>query len=275
MLIKLLSGTMLAIFCMVPLISDAVDIEDALILYLPINEGKGDTVNDLGPLGFDTEMSKPPPQWVKVKDNPLLENALEFDGEENFVKIDMNGQGHDLDAHWTEDMGMSICAWVKVLNTATDSHGQNRQPVVMKGSGGGWEFALYVYDDFGAGMSVWNCGGSGVSEPSAAGTLPSGEWHYHCGTFNTEDGVAVYVAGGENPVVQQAPNANVPCDGDRPVFLAHREDGQWLNAVIAEVRIWERVIEPEEMELAMNSIGGLAVHPAGSLTTSWGKIKTR
>ncbi|MFC1714142.1 LamG domain-containing protein [Candidatus Poribacteria bacterium] len=275
MLTKLLSGIMLAIFCMIPLISGAQDIEDALVLYLPINEGNGDEVKDLGPFGFETEMSEPPPQWVKVNDNPLLSTALEFDGTGNFVKIDMAGQGHDLDSHIDEEKGVSICAWVKVLEVGTDAAAQTRQPAVMKGNSGAWEFALYVHDDFGAGMSVWDCGGTGVSEPSAAGKLPRGEWHYVCGTFNAADGVAVYVDADKNPVVQQAPNANVPCDGNRPVFLAHREDGQWLNAVIAEVRIWERVIDAEEIELAMKSIGGLSVHPAGSLTTAWGKIKVQ
>jgi hypothetical protein len=38
----------------------------------------------------------------------------------------------------------------------------------MKGNGtAGWEYTLYVYDDFKLGFSVWNCGGSGVSEPSS------------------------------------------------------------------------------------------------------------
>lgn len=98
MLTKLLSGTTLAIFCMVPLISGAVDIEDGLVLYLPLNEGKGSEVKDLGPFQFETEMSDKPPQWVKVDDNPPIGNALEFDGQENFVKTDMAGQ--DLIRMW-------------------------------------------------------------------------------------------------------------------------------------------------------------------------------
>ncbi len=273
MLQRLFIGILLTVSWCVPLTSIAADIQDGLVLYLPLNEGRGQDVKDLGPFHFKTEMSEKPPEWVKVADNPLIDTALKFDGKENFVMIDMAGQGHDIDSHVDKQKGLSICAWVKVIKTGTDGHGQTRQPVVMKGAGGGWEFALYVYDGALPGMSVWNCAGSGVAEPS--GGVLGKEWHYMCGTFDLKDGVAVYLDGDENPVTQGAVGGNAPCDGTRPVFIAHREDGQWLNAIIAEVRMWERVISVDEMKLAMQSIGGgLPVRPAGLLTTVWGEIRT-
>lgn len=267
----LLSGLLIAAFCAIPLAASAADIEDGLWLYLPLNEGKGDTVNDLGPNKFETEMSDKAPKWVKP-DHPKLQNALEFDGQENYVMIDMAGQGNDIDSHTDEKKGLSICAWVKVIKTGTKTN-QDRQPIVMKGNGGAWEFALYVYNALQAGMSVWNCGGSGVSEPSG-GNLGA-DWHYQCGTFKLKEGVKVYLDAEKNPVAEAASNANAPCDGTRPVFLAYREDGQWLNADIAEVRMWDRVIDLDEMKLAMETIGGLSVEPTGKLATTWAKVKAR
>jgi hypothetical protein len=187
--------------------------------------------------------------------------------------IDMQGQGKDIDSHVDDKKGLSICAWVKVIKTGTDAHGQTRQPIVMKGAGGAWEFSLYVYDDFAPGMSVWNCGGSGVSEPSG-GNLGN-DWHFQCGTFTAKEGVKVYVDADKNPVTEAGVNANIPCDGNRPVFIAHREDGQWLNAVVGEVWMWDRLIEVGDMEAAMKTVGGLAVNPADRLPTTWGKIKNR
>ena len=146
----------------------------------------------------------------------------------------------------------------------------------MKGNANQWEFALYIYDNFGAGMSVWTCPGSGVSEPSTGGTAPQGKWIHQCGTFKLKEGVKVYVDGKKEPVAQAGDNGNGPCEeGTRPVFIAHREDGQWLNAVIAEVYMWDRVIDIDEMNLAMKTIGGLAVQPGGKLTTTWGNVKRR
>ncbi|MFQ6042920.1 MAG: LamG domain-containing protein, partial [Candidatus Poribacteria bacterium] len=157
-------------------------------------------------------------------------------------------------------------AWVKVHATATDPHGQTRQPVVMKGAGGEWEYALYIYDDFKVGFSVWNCGGSGVSEPSG-GNLPKDEWHYVAGSFEPGVGSKAYIDG--ELVAEGKVNANVPCDGTRPIFIAHREDGQFLNASIDEVRIWDEALSAEKIASFMY----VPVEPAGRLTATWGKIK--
>ena len=271
--------SVIAVLSLPAVLLNAADIEDGLWLYLPMNEGAGNKVTDHGPHNFDTELSKSPPKWVDAKHDESGPNnigpALEFDGTSNYVKIDMASQGKDIDSHFDTDKGLTICAWIKVLNVATDAHGQTRQPVVMKGGPNQWEFALYIYDNFGAGMSVWTCPGSGVSEPSTPDSVPESQWIHHCGTFKLTEGVKVYINGEEDPVAQAGDNSNGPCEaGDRPVFIAHREDGQWLNAIIAEVYMWERVIDIDEIYLAMNTIGGLTtVQPGGKLTTTWGKVK--
>ena len=267
--------SLIAVFSVSTLLVNAADIEDGLWMYLPLNEGTGQVVSDHGPNEFKTELSKSAPKWVDAK-HEKLKKVMEFDGKATYVKIDMSGQGNDIDSHFDKKAGISICAWVKPLKVGTDAHGQTRQPIVMKGAGGQWEFALYIYDNFGAGMSVWTCPGSGVSEPSTGGTAPQGKWTHQCGTFLLGEGVRVYVNGEKDPVAQAGDNGNGPCEaGNRPVFIAHREDGQWLNAVIGEVYMWDRVIDVDEMNLAMNTIGGLAVQPGGKLSTTWGNIKRR
>ena len=267
---------LITVFSLSTFLVNAADIEDGLWMYLPLNEGAGQTVADYGPNNFEIELSETPPKSVDA-DHDDIATAMEFDGTSNYVKIDMAAQGKDIDSHFDPTKGLTICAWVKVLNVGTDAHGQTRQPVVMKGGANQWEFALYVYDNFGAGMSVWTCPGSGVSEPSTADAAPQNQWIHQCGTFKLEEGVRVYVDGNETPVAQADDNGNGPCDaGERPVYIAHREDGQWLNAVIAEVYIWERVIDIDEINLAMNTTGGLTpVQPGGKLTTTWGNIKRR
>ena len=47
--------------CGVATFASAQNIEDGLVLYLPMNEGAGKKVNDLSPLGFDTELSPDAP----------------------------------------------------------------------------------------------------------------------------------------------------------------------------------------------------------------------
>ncbi len=269
------STLLVAVFATTTFYTYAADIEDGLWMYLPMNEGAGQKVADHGPHNFDTELSKTAPKWVDAKHEDLGK-VMEFDGKSTYIKIDMESQKKDIDSHFEEKQGITICAWVKPLKVGTDAHGQSRQPIVMKGNANQWEFALYIYDNFGAGMSVWTCPGSGVSEPSTAATAPQGKWIHQCGTFLLKEGVRVYVNGEKDPVAEAPDKGNGPCEtGTRPVFIAHREDGQWLNAVIAEVYIWDRVIDVDEMNLAMETIGGLAVQPGGKLTTTWGNMKLR
>ncbi|MEO2004349.1 MAG: LamG domain-containing protein, partial [Candidatus Poribacteria bacterium] len=224
------------------------------------DEGSGDvagnTVGDDGVLVGS-------PAWV----NGHTDGALEFDGTTNYVEIPL-----DLSPQAPGNGGqLSICAWVNVLATETDAHGQTRQPILLKGGGDEWEYALYVYDDFGAGMSVWNCAGSGVAEPSAPGTLPQGEWHHTCGTFDITDGIRVYVDGVE--VAEAAPNAEEPCDGSTFPRVGSRVDGQFLNALIDEVAVWNRALTVDEVIQNMATALSTPVEPQGKLATSWGMTK--
>ena len=254
------------------LVANAANIEKGLFLYLLIDGSAGDKIKDYGPNNFKTEMSKAAPKWVQGN-QPKFDKALVFDGEENYVKIDVADQGEDFDAHFDKKKGITICAWVKVIKTGTDAHGQTRQPIVIKGAGGAWEFALYVYDDLKAGMSVWTCGGSNDSEPRD-GKLGT-DWHYQCGTFNIKEGVKVYLDGKKDIIAQAGPAAGkTACGtGTRPIFIAHREDGQWLNAVIAQVRMWERIISVNEMDMAMKTTS-MAVRHLDKLSMTWGDIKS-
>jgi hypothetical protein len=252
-------------FLLVPFAMGAKLRDDTVVLYLPFDEGQGEEVKDLsksdktGVLGGNKL-----PEWVPGK----FGMALEFDGETNFVRVEETP-----DFSFASDPGtITLAAWVKIIKTGTDNATQNRQPVIMKGNSGAWEYALYIYDGGTAGMSVWNNGGTGVAEPSGGTFIEDGSWHAVAGTFDADDGVKVYVDG--EIVAEGAPNGNVPGNGTRNVFIGHREDGQYLNAVIDDVRIWNRVLEQEEIvETMQTPLTGLAVYPDGHLTTTWGSVK--
>ena len=59
--------SLIAVFSLSTLPVNAADIEDGLWMYLPLNEGAGNTVKDHGPNSFDTELSKSAPKWVDAK----------------------------------------------------------------------------------------------------------------------------------------------------------------------------------------------------------------
>lgn len=259
--------SLVTVFLLTPMAMGAKLRDDTVVLYLPFDEGKGDEVKDLsksGKTGVLGSKGKKNPEWVDGK----FGKALEFDGETSFVQIDDTP-----DFSFAGDPGtMTLAAWVKVIKTATDKHDQNRQPIVMKGNSGQWEYALYIYDGAMAGMSVWDNGGTGVAEPSGGPALDDGEWHAVVGTFDSKGGVKVYADG--ELVAQGANGPNVPGNGTRNVFIGHREDGQFLNAIIDDVRIWNRVLDEDEIiETMASPLSGLAVHSDGKMATMWGDIK--
>jgi hypothetical protein len=258
---------LLAGFLLAPLAAKARLRDETVVLYLPFEEGSGEETKDLsnsGKIGVLSTTGNDLPEWVDGK----FGKALEFDGETNFVEVQDTP-----DFSFASDPGtITLAAWVKVIATGTDAHDQTRQPIVMKGDPSAWEYALYIYDGGIAGMSVWDNGGTGVAEPSGGTTIMDDQWHAVVGTFDSEDGVKVYVDG--NLVTEAAPNQNVPGNGQRNVVVGHREDGQFLNAIIDDVRIWDRVLEDDEIAETMASpLSGLAVHPDGSLAWKWGQIK--
>ena len=105
----ILFTVLIALFSAPTLLVNAADIEDGLWMYLPLNEGAGQDVADHGPNGFDTELSKTAPKWVDAKHDDIAK-AMEFDGKAAYVKIDMAGQKKDIDSHFNDKQGMTICA---------------------------------------------------------------------------------------------------------------------------------------------------------------------
>lgn len=237
-------------------------IDKSVILYLPFEEGKGNTTKDYSDSKMDGALVKDP-KWVEGR----FGMAIEFNGKDNYVEVPF-----DVNAH--VDKGeLSLCAWVKVFAVNTDAHGQTRQPIIMKGAGGMWEFALYIYDAWGAGQSYWQCGGAGVTEPNTAGNIEKGKWHAVCSTFKLKGMTRVYVDG-KLVIEDGGRNGDICRTGTRPVRIASREDGQFLNAAVDEVRIYDRELSAAEVAATMQApLGSLAVRPQGRLATRWAQLK--
>ena len=73
--------------------------DESLILYLPFNEGEGDTAFDRSRFGHDGKLDAP--KWVPGK----FGKALEFDGEDDVViietKVLKNSRWKDQTVHWS------------------------------------------------------------------------------------------------------------------------------------------------------------------------------
>ena len=149
---------------------------------------------------------------------------------------------------------MTIEAWVKVNAINTDAHGQTRQPVIAKGSptaGQKWQWALYINDNLSVGSSFWkDCDGSSHNEvKSAANTIKLNEWTHIAMVYSNGNYNRVYINGVLS--AEKTTFSGTLCDNSAPVRIASRIDGQYLNAEVDEVRIWNEAKTAASLRTSM------------------------
>ena len=240
--------------------------DPSLVLYLPFDEGEGGTATDASMFGNDGELDDP--DWVDGK----IGSALEFDGQGDVVIIETKDsdelqlpEGGTLEC-WFQLQGQGNSVWPRILSKeSTTSHH------------GGYALRLNwaQKQQFELGMQ-----GSAIVFDNPEGKFPSsdikpGVWYHGAATFQAGSQI-VYLNG---ELVKSSGDLQLPED-DRKNEL--RIGGSFagprnFEGIIDEVRIWNRVLAPDEikanMDLSFSDL--LAVSPNGRLTTTWGRIKTR
>ncbi len=236
--------SLIVFWCCISSRASAQDIATGLIGHWKLDESSGALATDSSGNGHDGTYGNGP-----LLGTPGIQNtAVQFDGTNDKVTIP---DDPSFSSHTTT--GLTVSAWVQVLAVNTDLHSQTRQPIVAKGYSGNWEWALYIYSTQRAGFSSWQCGGSGHNELSGGPTIPLGVWTHVAATY--QDGVAnrVYVNGLE--VASSTSFIGSPCDSNRPVLIGSREDGQYLNAMIDDVRIYNRVLSATDVAALHGLVG--------------------
>lgn len=140
---------------------------------------------------------------------------------------------------------ISVSAWINVHEIATDNHHQGRQPVAAKGFSGDWEWALYVYDDRSAGFSTWQSGGSGHNEWRTASGLVGEDWVHLAAVFTDNVSGTVFVNG--NSEATSASFRGSANNGVHDLHIGAREDGQFLNADIDDLWVFNTALSEEDI----------------------------
>lgn len=249
-----------------------------LMVYLPFDDGRGDTTKDDSPNGNDGQLVGGP-KWVNGKFN----GALEFDGEDDYVVIEKSNS-------LKFDSGdFTVEGWVnlsknKLTGTPGGRFANNRGTgaggtlhgwqikIINEGGGGKWGFMDSGIDDASGDYKVHNPGFKVTTAP-----YDNGVW-YHVGVVYTAGtGLSFYVNGELDGEVEVKNYGSL--DNDLPVVIgaAIAHDGirearlsQYFPGMIDDVRLWSRALSPEELKANME---GFAVEPAGKLATIWGEIK--
>ncbi len=140
----------------------------------------------------------------------------------------------------------TIAAWVKFSSTLTQFTG-----ILAKGkpNGGNVGYQLFVVNGSRAGFDVTSTGGT-FRTLEGAKSLNDGQWHFIVCTASTTNGeTAVYIDGVLDRSGLYGP-LNCAIDNDRPLFIGkERNSTLFFNGSIDDVRIYNRIITSEEMQL--------------------------
>ena len=218
----------------------AADITTGLVGHWKLNETSGTTASDSSGNGRNGTYTNAP----TLNQTGQCSTAVSFDGSDDYVTIADNAE---FSKHTST--GQTVAGWVKV--TTIPSTGTSRAPIAAKGTSSAWEWALYVYRNdsttWYAGASYWQQSGSTHNEIGySTTTFTTGTWVHVAMTFAPGVANKLYVNG--SLVATGTTFTGSPYDGTRSVQIGRREDGKYLNAVIDDVRVYNRVLSASDIE---------------------------
>jgi len=249
-----------ALVCLV-MASSALAGDPDLVFYFSYdNPIEGDTITDESDNGFKGTVKNKADQV----DGGKRGKAMEF---ESGSYIDLDGASIPEELLPREEM--TLCAWVKCVNTGGDHAIFNAQAgdgtwVIHPEIKGGGNFRWLLRAD-----------GAATIFDLRTGAVDWDEWLHYAGVYDGKTGTLFI--NGEN-VGEQPGSGDIAKDWAAGARVGYNIDNaRPFTGIMDDVCMWKRALTPEEIALVMaDGPGGIfddAVSPVGNMTTTWGKLK--
>lgn len=247
-------------FSLILLISNTINLwaldKTGLVLFLPLDEGSGNTAEDISGNGNDGELQGDA-KWVDGHEG----KGVRLDATNDRILVE---DSPSLDIE--QDITMEI--WAKVDSLPDGSCAFFMKPTAY----------MFHTTTGGAGVKVDPLvfiGGSYGAWPTPANAIGSmGEWHHWATTYDG-NGYKIYVDGELADEYERSPNGPIDQD-DNPLAIGRDNRGccsaRNMPATIDMPRIWNRALSASEVKEAMSD-ALMAVQPKDKLSTFWGKLK--
>jgi len=238
-------------FVLSGMLAHAADPAKDLLIYLPFDEGKGNTAKDISPNGFTGDVKNA--KWVEG----VVGQALHFNnGSVNFdpLKIDQPKE-------------MTIEFWFK---PDEEIEGGNRIDLLYRLNGGG---RPHITFNRGGVLFGFYFATQGV-ELEALTTHKSfaPEWYYFVGAQSRQTAM-MYLNGELDAEAEAGGDARMDFGTQGMAIAANQGNNNFFNGIIDEFKIWSVAFTAEDVKASMEK--ALAVKASGKLTTTWGQLKSR
>ena len=230
-------------------------LDPTLVMYLPLNENKGNSAKDLSPFKNDAEF-KGKPAWVPGKYNSGIQISAS-----NWLEV-KDADSLDLTS------ALTINCWVLIKAATGDN-----QSAVEKGAvwGPGEYNLLPVYS--GSVLLQMNDLPEECDDEALGGKADDGEWHHIAGTFDGKT-IKTYVDGKETSKLACA--GTLEKNGDSLFIGCRGGSGRWMNGIIDEIKIYNRALSADEIKKDMDDpTANLSVTINGKSAVAWGKLKIK
>ena len=258
-----IAALLVIVVALIPIMGYTAADVDGLLIYLPMDEGQGNVAEDVSLMGLN--------------DGKLIEAAKFVPDGKYGGAVELDGAGGSyVDMPWNDSMDVgaddfSTEIWFKYNTQA----GAGTLIWGFNVGGGEPQFWIRTHPPNNITSLFWDGvepNGPIVETPKA---YNDDEWHHYA--FVRRDDVLDIYVDGRKVGSGKGDEASVTRNQAFGIHLGQRVDGNNpYGGLLDEFRFWTRQLSEEEIKA--NMLTGqddfLAVNPANSLTTTWGKIKT-
>jgi hypothetical protein len=236
--------------------ASAQQVDEDLLIYLPLDEGAGEIAKDASGNGHDGEINGA--EWTDGK----FGKALEFAGNASSYVIVPD---EDVMAGVADTGKLTMQAWFMLLSHS-DYDGIVSISSAADGTPGFCAYRIMVNP---GSLPFYDCG-QHQDRTVGSFNFELDTWYHYSMTYDGSD-ATIYVDGEE----VGGGTEGIDLVETFPLFLAvgetqavHHTDG-----IIDEVAVYKRDLTQEEVVQTMENGVALAVNPRSKLSTAWGNIK--
>jgi len=220
-------------------------VDPNLVIYLPMDDVKGDVVKDLSPNGFDGKMVGKDYKWINGKNGGGLElvTGTEIQVEDNNMLDGMKA--------------LTLELWMK-----QDTHQATN--VIIKGVN--WPDISYLAQPWSDQQVYFGIKDTSSRAIAPAGSYSLGKWYHLTATFDGQT-LKVFMDGNELSKAKSPVN-QVP-DTVTPLRI-----GALFTGSIDEFVMYDRALDVNEINKDMAGVS-MSVTLQGKLPIAWGNIKNK
>jgi len=253
----ILTLLLLSVWCaFLPFTAFAVDIKQDLVLYLPLDEGAGDTLKDASGSGNDGERHNA--EWVKGQTG----KALELGGQDIWATVK-----DAPNLNFKAGESLTLACWTKMTGPWS---GQGNIVAKYRIGGGTTPFyGMFVFTDDKIHTYTRDAGGTLVDLWSKE-TINDNKWHHLALIRDAGKTVSLYVDGELN---ESKPDTTGDLTNPEPLAIGRHTSNQYYTGIVDEVMLWRRTLSDAEIMTVVKHGVQTAVDTRGKLTTTWSELK--